>query len=68
MKKLLIITGPQGSGNHLFSRILSTGTQVGGWKGLLENIGCLVMKNRLQTIGSILTVLPTHNLKDLTIG
>ena len=36
MKKLLIITGPQGSGNHLFSRILSTGTQVGGWKGLLE--------------------------------
>jgi len=23
MKKLLIITGPQGSGNHLFSRIFS---------------------------------------------
>jgi len=36
MKKLLIITGPQGSGNHLFSRILSTHKSVGGWKSLLE--------------------------------
>jgi len=36
MKKLLIITGPQGSGNHLFSRILSTHPKVGGWKALLE--------------------------------
>ena len=36
MKKLLIITGPQGSGNHLFSRILSTSKVVGGWKSLLE--------------------------------
>ena len=36
MKKLLIITGPQGSGNHLFSRILSTSTVVGGWKSLLD--------------------------------
>lgn len=35
-KKLLIITGPQGSGNHLFSRILSTHPNVGGWKSLLE--------------------------------
>ena len=35
-KKLLIITGPQGSGNHLFSRILSTHPEVGGWKSLLE--------------------------------
>jgi hypothetical protein len=35
MKKLLIITGPQGSGNHLFSRILSTHPTVGGWKSLL---------------------------------
>ena len=35
-KKLLIITGPQGSGNHLFSRILSTHPAVGGWKSLLE--------------------------------
>ena len=36
MKKLLIITGPQGSGNHLFSRILSTHPDVGGWKSLLD--------------------------------
>jgi hypothetical protein len=36
MKKLLIITGPQGSGNHLFSRILSATKIVGGWKSLLE--------------------------------
>lgn len=36
MKKLLIITGPQGSGNHLFSRILSTHKDVGGWKSLLD--------------------------------
>ena len=36
MKKLLIITGPQGSGNHLFSRILSTHPNVGGWKSLLN--------------------------------
>lgn len=36
MKKLLIITGPQGSGNHLFSRIFSTHPSVGGWKQLLD--------------------------------
>lgn len=36
MKKLLIITGPQGSGNHLFSRILSLHPDVGGWKALLD--------------------------------
>ena len=36
MKRLLIITGPQGSGNHLFSRILSTHRSVGGWKSLLD--------------------------------
>jgi hypothetical protein len=36
MKKLLIITGPQGSGNHLFSRVFSTHPQVGGWKQLLD--------------------------------
>ena len=36
MKKLLIITGPQGSGNHFFSRVLSTHPQVGGWKSLLD--------------------------------
>ena len=33
-KKLLIITGPQGSGNHLFSRLLSLHRDVGGWKEL----------------------------------
>ena len=37
MKKLLIITGPQGSGNHLFSRIFSANRAVGGWKSLLEH-------------------------------
>jgi hypothetical protein len=37
MKKLLIITGPQGSGNHLFSRIFSVGQDVGGWKSLLKH-------------------------------
>ena len=36
MKKLLIITGPQGSGNHLFSRVFSTHASVGGWKQLLD--------------------------------
>lgn len=36
MKKLLIITGPQGSGNHFFSRVFSTHPKVGGWKSLLE--------------------------------
>jgi len=36
MKKLLIITGPQGSGNHLFSRVFSIHPQVGGWKQLLD--------------------------------
>lgn len=30
--KLLIITGPQGSGNHLFSKILSAHPNVYGWK------------------------------------
>lgn len=36
MKKLVIITGPQGSGNHFFSRVFSTHPKVGGWKSLLE--------------------------------
>ena len=30
--KLLIITGPQGSGNHLFSKILSKHPEVYGWQ------------------------------------
>lgn len=37
MKKLLIITGPQGSGNHLFSRILSMHPDVAGWEAMLTN-------------------------------
>ena len=36
MKKLLIVTGPQGSGNHLFSRILSLHPEVSGWEQLLD--------------------------------
>jgi len=35
-KKLLIITGPQGSGNHLFSRLLSLHPDVRGWEELKE--------------------------------
>jgi hypothetical protein len=35
-KKLLIITGPQGSGNHLFSRLLSLHPSVKGWEELKE--------------------------------
>jgi len=35
-KKLLIITGPQGSGNHLFSRLLSLHPEVHGWEELLD--------------------------------
>ena len=34
MKKLLIVTGPQGSGNHLFARILSLHPNVVGWESL----------------------------------
>jgi hypothetical protein len=36
MKKLLIVTGPQGSGNHLFSRLLSLHPEVEGWEELLS--------------------------------
>ena len=36
MKKLLMITGPQGSGNHVFSRVFSTHPDVGGWNSLLD--------------------------------
>lgn len=35
-KNLLIITGPQGSGNHLFSRLLSLHPEVNGWEELLD--------------------------------
>jgi hypothetical protein len=33
----LILTGPQGAGNHLWSKVLSLHPQVYGWKTLLEN-------------------------------
>lgn len=36
MKQLLIITGPQGSGNHLFSRLLSLHPDVSGWDEMLD--------------------------------
>lgn len=35
-KKLLIVTGPQGSGNHLFSRLFSKHPAVAGWEELLD--------------------------------
>ena len=36
MKQLLIITGPQGSGNHVFSKIFALHKDVFGWKDLLN--------------------------------
>lgn len=36
-KRLLILTGPQGSGNHLFSRIFSQHPAVEGWDALRDN-------------------------------
>lgn len=35
-KKLLILTGPQGSGNHLMAKLFSLHPEVAGWKELLE--------------------------------
>lgn len=37
MKKMIILIGPQGSGNHLWSKIFSLHPDVFGWKTLLEN-------------------------------
>lgn len=37
MKKLLIITGPQGSGNHVWSKIFALHPDVLGWQELLES-------------------------------
>ena len=37
MRKLLIITGPQGSGNHLWTHIFSDNPQVVGWSDLVAN-------------------------------
>lgn len=36
MKKFIIVTGPAGAGNHIFTQVLSSHPQVGGWKELLE--------------------------------
>lgn len=37
MKKLLIFTGPQGSGNHLWSKIFALHPEVEGWSALLND-------------------------------
>lgn len=37
MPKMLILVGPQGAGNHLWSKIFSLHPEVFGWKSLLEN-------------------------------
>jgi hypothetical protein len=37
MAKMLILTGPQGAGNHLWSKVLSLHSEVYGWKTLLDN-------------------------------
>jgi len=37
MRKLLIVAGPQGSGNHIFARILSAHPKVHGWDALKDN-------------------------------
>lgn len=37
MKKMLILIGPQGAGNHLWSKIFSLHIDVFGWKTLLTN-------------------------------
>ena len=36
-KRLLILTGPQGSGNHMFSRVFSWHPDVQGWDALKRN-------------------------------
>lgn len=36
MSKMLIMTGPQGSGNHLFSKVFALHEDVYGWKTLLN--------------------------------
>lgn len=37
MKKLVIMIGPQGSGNHLFSKMFAHNPKVGGWRTLNTN-------------------------------
>jgi len=36
MKTLLIMTGPQGSGNHMWSKIFALHPEVHGWRALLD--------------------------------
>jgi len=36
-KKILVLIGPQGAGNHLWSKIFSLHLKVYGWKTLLDN-------------------------------
>ena len=36
MKTLLILTGPQGSGNHMWSKLFALHPQVSGWSALLD--------------------------------
>jgi hypothetical protein len=36
MKTVLILTGPQGSGNHMWSKIFALHPQVQGWQALLD--------------------------------
>ena len=36
MTTLLILTGPQGSGNHLFSKVFALHSAVAGWSALLD--------------------------------
>ena len=36
MKRLLILTGPQGSGNHMWSKIFALHPDVLGWRALLD--------------------------------
>ena len=37
MREMLILTGPQGAGNHMWSKIFSLHPAVYGWKTLLDN-------------------------------
>jgi hypothetical protein len=36
MKTILILTGPQGSGNHMWSKIFALHPRVAGWRALLD--------------------------------
>jgi hypothetical protein len=36
MKRILILTGPQGAGNHLWSKIFALHPRVAGWRALLD--------------------------------